>query len=270
MSDSFVDIYNIVNEAGWKENLALGAAAVGLATGIGAPQQAQAKQIHQPSVTQAEEKIDIEKLLFAIKQVESSGGQDTRDRYEPGVAKQLGDRFSKLKPGVQNALKKYGYKRVASSYGPYQILASTAYDLGFDGAPEDLRDEVLSQQYVMKLIQTNVNSSRTRDLPDVVSAYNAGLGRIGKNPGYVNKVMGFYRTNESLYESHSRGKCMDCDTKPTIEVLWANGRGHAWFCDKCFAEWKEKDGKGDICSVKQLVDGEASKKFADNKNPNIK
>jgi hypothetical protein len=70
-------------------------------------------------------------------------------------------------------------------------------------------------------------------------------------------------------ESHSHSKCMDCDAKPTVEVLWAEGKGHAWFCDKCFAVWKTKDGKGDIVSVKAIQDGEAAKKFADNKNPNM-
>ena len=43
----------------------------------------------QPSITQAEKQIDINKLLNAIKQIESSGGRDTRTRYEPGIERQL-------------------------------------------------------------------------------------------------------------------------------------------------------------------------------------
>ena len=62
---------------------------------------------------------------------------------------------------------------------------------------------------------------------------------------------------------------MECDAVPTKEVLWAEGMGHAWFCDKCFNIWKEQDGKDDICSLKVITDGEAAKKFADNKNPNL-
>lgn len=78
--------------------------------------------------------------------------------------------------------------------------------------------------------------------------------------------------NESeLDESHSHSKCMKCDKTPTKEVLWAEGMGHAWFCDACFKTWSTTgDGKGDVCSVKEINDGKACKKFADNKNPNIK
>ena len=68
----------------------------------------------------------------------------------------------------------------------------------------------------------------------------------------------------------SHSKCMKCDAPPTKEVLWAEGMGHAWFCDKHFKDWSTKgDGKGDICSVKAVKDGKAASKFADNKNPNI-
>jgi len=69
---------------------------------------------------------------------------------------------------------------------------------------------------------------------------------------------------------HSHAKCMDCSAPPTKECLWAEGMGHAWFCDKHYKEWSTKgDGKGDLCSVKAITDGKAAMKFADNKNPNL-
>ena len=69
---------------------------------------------------------------------------------------------------------------------------------------------------------------------------------------------------------------MDCDHKPVLEIIWANGKGHAWFCWPCFVKWLGEEtnpwsGKGDdVGSVKIISDGEASKKYADNRNPNVK
>jgi len=62
---------------------------------------------------------------------------------------------------------------------------------------------------------------------------------------------------------------MSCSAKPEVECLWAEGMGHAWFCKKCFKKWATKgDGADEIISVKE-IDGEASKKFSDNKSLNI-
>jgi len=75
---------------------------------------------------------------------------------------------------------------------------------------------------------------------------------------------------EVKHARHKRDKCMECDAPPKYEVLWAEGMGHAWFCEPHFTKWATKgDGKGDICSVKEIKDGEAAKKFRDNTNPNI-
>ena len=42
-----------------------------------------------------------------------------------------------------------------------------------------------------------------------------------------------------LEYQHSRYKCMSCSKPPTVEILWAEGKAHAWFCDECFLTWKE-------------------------------
>ena len=81
-------------------------------------------------------------------------------------------------------------------------------------------------------------------------------------------------TSKELFDKiseskHRRDQCMECSEPPTVEVLWANGHGHAWWCDKHFKEWS-KEHKDDIDYIKKVKDGEASEKFSDNTNPNIK
>ena len=62
---------------------------------------------------------------------------------------------------------------------------------------------------------------------------------------------------------------MECSEPPKYEVIWAEGMGHAWFCESCFKKWS-KENKDDIDYVKEVKDGRAADKFADNSNPNIK
>jgi len=55
---------------------------------------------------------------------------------------------------------------------------------------------------------------------------------------------------------HRRDKCMSCDKVPQIEALWAEGMGHAWFCNSCFKKWSTTgDGKGEICNTKVIEHG---------------
>ena len=136
--------------------------------------------------------ININKLLSAIKNVESTNGKNTKTRYEPKVERHLRNKFNTLKPAVQEAIKRFGFKRMATSYGPYQILASTAFDIGFQGDPEGLAEEDTNTFFCKKLLGTFIKNHRTHTLEDVISAYNAGLGRIGKNPDYVKKVTNYY------------------------------------------------------------------------------
>jgi len=79
------------------------------------------------------------------------------------------------------------------------------------------------------------------------------------------------RKRESIDEArHSHEKCMDCSSAPEVEVIWAEGMGHAWFCMKHFKKWATTGyGKGDVCAVKNVQDGKAAMKWADNTSPNI-
>ena len=67
---------------------------------------------------------------------------------------------------------------------------------------------------------------------------------------------------------HSHDKCMKCSEPPKYELLWAEGMGHAWFCESHYKSWS-KEHKGDIDSVKEVKEGKASNKFQENTNPNI-
>jgi hypothetical protein len=75
---------------------------------------------------------------------------------------------------------------------------------------------------------------------------------------------------------HRHDQCMECSKPPDLEIVWAEGVGHAWFCWPCFIKWLGDDEanpwsrKGsDVDTVKLVKDGEASKKFSDNHNPVI-
>ena len=65
-----------------------------------------------------------------------------------------------------------------------------------------------------------------------------------------------------------RDRCMNCSMPPTHEILWAEGKGHAWFCETHFKGWMSEH-KHDVDSIKEVKDNSAAKKFADNTNPNV-
>ena len=56
---------------------------------------------------------------------------------------------------------------------------------------------------------------------------------------------------------HSRTRCMNCSAKPTVQIIWAEGRARAWFCGKCFTRWN-KQNPGEVVTKKR-IDGEADK-----------
>jgi hypothetical protein len=88
------------------------------------------------------------------------------------------------------------------------------------------------------------------------------------------------RKEIELDARHRPDKCMKCDAAPEYEVLWAEGMGHAWFCEQHLKEWLKasvatcanegfSNKNCELNSIKKLNAGEASVKFAENKNANI-
>jgi len=74
-----------------------------------------------------------------------------------------------------------------------------------------------------------------------------------------------------LEQRYSVDHCMMCDAPPTVEVMWAEGMGHAWFCGKDFDKWKSKTfvlaGEtikyGDDIVSQRAINGVASIKWSE-------
>lgn len=72
-------------------------------------------------------------------------------------------------------------------------------------------------------------------------------------------------------KSYSRARCMECSRPPEVEILWAEGMAHAWFCKKHFKEWKraveaENRAQGfdpeEVSALRELKWGVASKRWS--------
>lgn len=71
---------------------------------------------------------------------------------------------------------------------------------------------------------------------------------------------------------------MKCEKPPEYEVLWANGMGRCWFCTEDLQKWiKEREADAsktgyalDVNAVKKVDGGVVGKKWADNKNADLK
>jgi site-specific DNA-adenine methylase/2'-5' RNA ligase len=70
---------------------------------------------------------------------------------------------------------------------------------------------------------------------------------------------------------HSRSVCMadGCKRAPEVDVLWADGRGRAWFCKEHLETWKQgfkdrgEEGLLEIVGEKKITAGEVPAKWAD-------
>ena len=68
--------------------------------------------------------------------------------------------------------------------------------------------------------------------------------------------------------TYLRDQCMQCESAPTIEALWAEGMGRAWFCAKHYKEWSTKgDGKGEVSATKEIEHGIARRQWRDRASP---
>lgn len=72
---------------------------------------------------------------------------------------------------------------------------------------------------------------------------------------------------------HSFDKCMECSKPPEYEVMWFDGRAHAWFCEAHLEKWLDEDrdrrNGSDIPWIKETIEGKAFKNPTENTNPNI-
>lgn len=90
---------------------------------------------------------------------------------------------------------------------------------------------------------------------DVLPKFQEGIDDNVGNRTVDTKDLQAIAEMSMVKRTHSRTKCMDCDSKPTIACHWANGHGMAWFCKKHFKSWLGEDDR-DICGVWVLEEGE--------------
>lgn len=116
---------------------------------------------------------------------------------------------------------------------------------------------------VREMSKRNLQTMRRSELDtDAAPLFGSGV-----QASYTKEDKEGSSTSKSI---HKHNQCMLCNKAPDLECLWAEGKGHAWFCRKDFIEWSTKgDGKSDVNAVKEIFDGKASKHFTDNKNKNI-
>lgn len=82
------------------------------------------------------------------------------------------------------------------------------------------------------------------------SPYSEPL-RVDVTPG-TTMDMGVVVFGEKRY---SLSKCMRCKMAPDLDVQWADGRGRAWFCRKCFSEWAKEQQDPEIVRVWAVSQG---------------
>lgn len=134
------------------------------------------------------------KILWALNQQEASGRSEVQSRYEPNFYRLYLQNNALFKAAEM----KYGSKAISSSYGPWQIMYTTAVEMGYRGDPSALAKASVSLPYVLRYIE-KLKRRFDGDIQKVISAYNAGPGGVGTNPKYTSRVMSFYQKAPSTW-----------------------------------------------------------------------
>ena len=129
--------------------------------------------------------LDIEAVAKAVKQVESSGGKDTRSRYEPGFERRYSRKWLREGDAAfrQAMLTQFGPKAVYASHGAYQIMYPVAVELGFRGTPAQLAEEATNRQFFEKKFKRDYQTTGG-DLSKTLLRYNGGA-----DPTYPKRVL---------------------------------------------------------------------------------
>lgn len=118
-----------------------------------------------PEIGLAPTLLSRERLLAALAMVESSGGRDLRFRFERSFYRggayfdrdpNMQERMNRWEAGVQDATRDCAAKLTACSFGPWQILYTTAAELGFDRAPWELADPRTNAYFAVRLINRRI------------------------------------------------------------------------------------------------------------------
>lgn len=144
----------------------------------------------------AERNVDGQKLLLAFAAKESSAARSCGLRTEPAYSP--GGKYFKGNAFMEAAFVAYG-KAACGSWGPWQILYPTAYEMGFRGMPWELFTAGGSAPWI-------VNYMNKRCFPEIVpelkgwefvakvaDGYNSGTSKDKNKPGdYMAAIVGFY------------------------------------------------------------------------------
>jgi len=60
-----------------------------------------------------------------------------------------------------------------------------------------------------------------------------------------------------------RDQCMNCSAAPSVEVLWAEGNARAWFCDKCYKEWKAESESHQVVEERKVENGTVPERWSE-------
>lgn len=132
-------------------------------------------------------------FLYALAGQESAFGRMNLMRYEPNYGP--GGLYYQKSKELKQAYFDYGGAPVCCSYGPWQIMYSTAVQYGYKGHPLSLYNGYVSIPFVCAKLQADWDRG-AKTLEQILSAYNTGSF---KNPAnFPSKyIMGF----KSIYQS---------------------------------------------------------------------
>jgi hypothetical protein len=142
-------------------------------------------------------------LLSAIAFVESDFGKYDIPRYEPAFG--LGGLYYHKSPELRAEYQIYG-PLVACSYSPWQIMFSTAKQMGYLGHPLDLWPCANALPYVIDYLNFLYLKRGATSLEKIAQAYNSGGCAYKPTPQvqkYIEKVLKAY---QSFVLKYQKGK----------------------------------------------------------------
>lgn len=139
--------------------------------------------------------INRERLLLALAGNESNFGRQCGLRTEFGYSPR-GKYYNAFQKAAFSA---YG-KAACGSWGPWQILYPTAYELGFRGQPWELFGAAACLTWAVALINRRIlpgiprGLSEQKFLAKFADAYNTGSWKKGQPPAnYIAELWGHYQ-----------------------------------------------------------------------------
>lgn len=126
-------------------------------------------ETHGGMLTKLAPWLDGELCLKAIATVESSYGLNNVPKYEKAYDR--GGIYYNATLGM-----KYG-AWAACSYSSWQIMFPTAYELGFQGTPQDLCNDAIAVYWVCMLIEKRILDKGATTLQELFDGYNSGSFR---------------------------------------------------------------------------------------------